>query len=361
MSLPPPPVRPDLDLRAFHYMAVDVVRLRDSEFVLKTTGEEFRAGILLRCASWHQKPASSLPNNDVLLASLAGFGRDVEGWLRVRQGALDGFLECSDGRLYHPEIAEKALEAEKLRDINRARTIAATDARRRHRDEDRHDQRHDDCDDHQRNKAKEKVKGTKPTPTQTEERVTAATDESAAAPPPKTLSQVRVGVLKEVGSLEKGLGSCIGTLLLADWAPSDELCDEVKSIFGMTDTDLQAEILSFHAINAQNGARSMDWNATFRLFCKRWKEYRYKQAAPRIELTKQSERVSSALWKPTEADWDGAVKLYASTGRWSAQFGPDPMSTKCRCPKPILEHHGVDTETGDVRRLVSPLTKAGPQ
>jgi hypothetical protein len=178
MNLPPPPVRPDLDLRAFHYMAVDVVRLRDSEFALRRTGDEFRAGFLLRCASWHQKPASSLPNDDVVLAFLAGYGRDVDAWLRVRDGGLDGFIECSDGRLYHPEIAEKALEAEKQRDINRARTTAATDARRRQRNEDRHD----DCDDHQRNKVTEKIKGTKPTSTQRDERVTAARDEKTAAP-----------------------------------------------------------------------------------------------------------------------------------------------------------------------------------
>jgi hypothetical protein len=289
MSLPAPPVRPDLDLRAFHYMAVDVVRLRDSEFALRRTGDEFRAGFILRCASWHQKPASSLPNDDVLLAFLAGFGRDIEAWLRVRDGALDGFIECSDGRLYHPEIAEKALEAEKQRDLNRARTTAATDARRRQRGEDRDDQRDDDCDDHQRNKAKKKVEGTKPIPTQTEERVTAATDEKAAAPPPETLSQVSVSVLKEVDAPRKALASIMGTELPADWIPSDELCEEVKRVFCMNEADLEVEVPAFHALNAQAGTVSRDWNATFRLFCKRWKEHRDKKAAPRVELTKQSD------------------------------------------------------------------------
>jgi hypothetical protein len=304
MNLPPPPVRPDLDLRAFHYMAVDVVRLRDSEFALRRTGDEFRAGFLLRCASWHQKPASSLPNDDVVLAFLAGYGRDVDAWLRVRDGGLDGFIECSDGRLYHPEIAEKALEAEKQRDINRARTTAATDARRRQRNEDRHD----DCDDHQRNKVTEKIKGTKPTPTQREERVRAARDEKTAAPPPETLSPFSGSALKEAGDPRKAPASIMGTALPAAWMPSDELCEEVKRDFCINDADLQAEVPAFHALNAQGGTLSRDWNATFRLFCKRWKEHRDKKAIPRIGPTKQSAPVNSALYTPTESDWDSTVK-----------------------------------------------------
>jgi hypothetical protein len=354
MSLPPPPVRPDLDLRAYHYMAVDVVRLRDSEFALRTTGEEFRAGIMLWCASWHQKPASSLPTNDVLLAFLAGFGRDVEGWLRVRERALYGFVECSDGRLYHPEIAEKALEAEKRGDINRARTTAATDARRRQRDEDRDDQRHDECDDHQRNKTKERAKGNKPT-THAEERVTAAKDESAAAPPqPKTLSQVSDRVLKKAAPRGGGLASIMASELPAEWIPSDELCEEVRRNFGMTDADLQSEVPAFHAYNAQAGTLSMDWNATFRLFCKRWKEHRDKQVAPRIVLFKTSEK----SFVPTDTDFDKAAAFYAQTGRWMRDHGPDPTSPACKCPKEILLKHGIDPATGEKLRPIAPSGEA---
>jgi hypothetical protein len=76
---------------------------------------------------------------------------------------------------------------------------------------------------------------------------------------------------------------------------------------------------------------------------------------PGLELNKTpaSERVSSLLWKPTEADWDGAVKLYAATGHWSVQFGPDPMLKACRCPKEILQRHDVNLETGE-RRMIPP-------
>src|SRR6185312_2546453 len=42
---------------------------------------------------------------------LAEFGRDVAAWQDVRKGALRNWVKCSDGRLYHPTVAVKALEA----------------------------------------------------------------------------------------------------------------------------------------------------------------------------------------------------------------------------------------------------------
>jgi hypothetical protein len=101
----------DCDLRDFPFMPLDVVRLRDSDISAKTTADEFRCAVLLWCASWHQVPAASIPEDDIVLAQLAGFGRVVKEWQKVRQGALHGWVKCSDGRLYHPVVAEKAIEA----------------------------------------------------------------------------------------------------------------------------------------------------------------------------------------------------------------------------------------------------------
>ncbi|GAB3479422.1 DUF1376 domain-containing protein [Azotobacter salinestris] len=112
MSLPDPLVPPEVDLRGLPFMPLDVARLRDSGLAIEATGDEFRAAILLWCASWGQVPAGSLPNSDTALATYAGYGRgDLKGWRKVRAGALRGFVECSDGRLYHPVVAEKALDA----------------------------------------------------------------------------------------------------------------------------------------------------------------------------------------------------------------------------------------------------------
>ncbi len=102
---------PDCDLRDFAFMPLDVVRLRDSDLAALEAPEACWAAVLLWCASWHQIPAASLPDDDRVLANLAGFGRVVKEWQRVRSGALRGWVMCSDGRLYHPVIAEKANDA----------------------------------------------------------------------------------------------------------------------------------------------------------------------------------------------------------------------------------------------------------
>ena len=108
---PEPLVPPEVDLRDFPFMPLDVVRLRDSDLAIGGTGEGFRAAVLLWCAAWHQGPAASLPDNDRVLAGLAGYGRDLDSWHAVKVEALHHFIGCSDGRLYHPVIAAKALEA----------------------------------------------------------------------------------------------------------------------------------------------------------------------------------------------------------------------------------------------------------
>lgn len=120
---------PEVDLRDFHYMPLDVVRLRDSDTAVMTSGDGFRAAVLLWCAAWHQLPAASLPDDDRLLANYAGFGRAVAAWMAIREEALRGFVKCSDGRLYHATIAEKAKEAWESKLQRRKRTEAARAAR----------------------------------------------------------------------------------------------------------------------------------------------------------------------------------------------------------------------------------------
>lgn len=92
-------------------MPLDVVRLRDSDLAATESAESFRAAVMLWCASWHQLPAASLPNDDRVLANLAGYGRVVKEWMKERDGALRGWVLCTDGRMYHAVIAEKAVDA----------------------------------------------------------------------------------------------------------------------------------------------------------------------------------------------------------------------------------------------------------
>jgi hypothetical protein len=110
-DLPSPPIPASVDLKDFPFFPLDAVRLRDSDLAIKAKAEEFRAAILLWCAAWHQVPASSLPDDDEVLASYAGFGRFPKEWKKIRAGALRGFRLFSDGRLYHTVLSEKAAEA----------------------------------------------------------------------------------------------------------------------------------------------------------------------------------------------------------------------------------------------------------
>lgn len=111
---PLPLVPAEVDIRDFAFMPLDVSRLRDSDLAANETPEACWAAVLLWAASWHQIPAASIPNDDRWIAKQAGYaqrGKIAKEWSDIRSGALRNWVECSDGRLYHPVVAEKALEA----------------------------------------------------------------------------------------------------------------------------------------------------------------------------------------------------------------------------------------------------------
>lgn len=127
-ALPAPLVPPEVDLRDFTFMPLDVVRLRDSDLVAETSPEACFAAVLLWCVAWHQVPAGSIPDSDQWQAKHAGYvarGKVDPAWMDVRVGALRNWVKCSDGRLYHPVVAEKALDAWAGKQAQRARTEKA--------------------------------------------------------------------------------------------------------------------------------------------------------------------------------------------------------------------------------------------
>ncbi|QQQ19821.1 hypothetical protein JIP62_06975 [Brevundimonas vitis] len=101
----------DCDLQDFPFMPLHVARLRDSDLASEECPEACWYALLLWAASWHQIPAGSLPDNEAVLTKLIGLGRDVRTFRKHRAGAMRGFVKCSDGRLYHPVVAEQVLEA----------------------------------------------------------------------------------------------------------------------------------------------------------------------------------------------------------------------------------------------------------
>lgn len=109
-QLPPPLVPAEVNLQDFAFMPLDVRRLRDSALIAERQPEEILAALLLWCAAWHQVPSSSLPDDDKQLSQLAGYGRAVTEFRRIRDGAMHRWIKCTDGRWYHPVVAEKAAE-----------------------------------------------------------------------------------------------------------------------------------------------------------------------------------------------------------------------------------------------------------
>lgn len=134
-DLPEPLTPADCNLRGMPFMPLDTERLLDSDMMALSTGEEFKTALRLWCKSWNQEPAASLPDDDRILAHLAG--RELASWRKVRDMALRGFVKCSDGRLYHPVIAEKAIEALRRRDEYLAKKGGENDRKREEREDRR--------------------------------------------------------------------------------------------------------------------------------------------------------------------------------------------------------------------------------
>lgn len=127
MSAPLTPA--DCDLRDFAFMPLDIVRVFGSEFHATANDAEWRAGVTLWLKSFHQVPAGSLPDDDIVLARLAELGRNLRGWRKVRPVAMRGWRRCDDGRLYHPVVAEKVNDAWDRKMLARERGKKGNEAR----------------------------------------------------------------------------------------------------------------------------------------------------------------------------------------------------------------------------------------
>lgn len=126
MIVPDPMTPPECDLRDYPWMPLDVRRLLTSETWMLGSAEGKVAALSLWCEAWCQVPAGSLPNNDVILEHLSQARR---AWPKVREHALRGWVLCSDGRLYHPVVAEKVRESWERKLAQKGRTEAARKAK----------------------------------------------------------------------------------------------------------------------------------------------------------------------------------------------------------------------------------------
>ena len=127
---PDPQIPAEADIRDLPALLL-YKQLGSSTFAARASGDEFRAAVLLWLAAADQVPAGSLPDCDVELAFLAGYGRDVAAWQEVREGALYGFVLHSDDRLYHHFLTEVVLDAWERKCKDRSRKQALSEAGRR--------------------------------------------------------------------------------------------------------------------------------------------------------------------------------------------------------------------------------------
>lgn len=104
---------PDCNCQGLPFMPLEVNRLLDSDMVALSTGDEFKAALILWAKSWSQVPAASLPDDERILARWTGYS--LTEWRLLREMALKNWITCSDGRLYHPVIADLAMATQAKR------------------------------------------------------------------------------------------------------------------------------------------------------------------------------------------------------------------------------------------------------
>lgn len=108
---PQPLVPAEINLETFPWAPVRLAFLSGHPLALAQQAEPFRALVLLIAQAWRQQPAMTVPDDDIQLASMTGFGRDIEAWLTVRDPVMQGWTLCSDGRWHHPELAAWAQQS----------------------------------------------------------------------------------------------------------------------------------------------------------------------------------------------------------------------------------------------------------
>lgn len=145
-NLPAPLVPPDIDLRGLDWMPLFGDRLFGSvTWITAPTSDARIASLRLW---WHafakEVPAASLPDDDKLLAEYAGYGVAVKAWQRVRPASMRGWIKCADGRLYHPVVAEIAMDAWDRRAASRRKRAADRDRLRGWRDAKKAKETHDE-------------------------------------------------------------------------------------------------------------------------------------------------------------------------------------------------------------------------
>lgn len=264
-DLPEPLTAPECDLRDYPWMPLDVRRLLTSETWVLGSPEEKCAAVSLWCESWQQVPAGSLPENDRMLAHLSMAGA---GWKRIRDEVLKSWVKCSDGRLYHPVVAEKAREAWAAKLAQKSRTEAARRAKA------------------QRAAGKTAAGNSSPaTGTVTRSVTENATEEVTTFDTESVTSSVtedvtgstvqdrtREDIREDSPSLRSGGARAArstqrGARLAPDWRPSADEAEFARSL-GLDPGQVAAKFRDYWHAKPGQAASKLDWTATWRNWCR---------------------------------------------------------------------------------------------
>ena len=298
----------DCDCRGLAFMPLEVGRLIDSDFTALSTGDEFKAGLLLWTKSWTQVPAASLPSDDRILARLAGCS--LQDWEAVRSMALHNWVLCDDGRYYHPVIADLAVRAAAKRRGQSARANSRWARARAQKDAAAlpRDQKPDaaaSTGDATAMQGTDKVEGIEPplAPPVSEE--PKRRRRKAEAPIPDDFP---------------------------DAAAIDEMQQRCRIAGVNVDASVQAVFFRNHA--ETHSRKCSDWKAAFRQWIDKHihdpKTPRLAWTAPRREAPQP---VADDLWRVR-------LRVYKAEGYWDERWGGNPRDDDCLCPPEILRETG---------------------
>lgn len=107
---PTPLTPPECSMEGNDWFPLHFDRLRNSRWWRRASDTARARNVMLWGPAYMATPAGSLSNDDDDLAEAAGYGMDVESFLKVKDEIMSCWVLCSDNRFYHPMVCEVAMD-----------------------------------------------------------------------------------------------------------------------------------------------------------------------------------------------------------------------------------------------------------
>jgi hypothetical protein len=343
MTLPDPPLGPEVDCTDLDSFMLNVERLLGSELVAVSSHEVLGAALLLWCRAWKQRPAASLPDDDEVLAGFAHM--PLKRFKRLREKVLHGFVKCSDGRLYHPVLAADAITAFQRKLKHREKVAQETNRKKRWREA-------------------QKPQKASPRPEDVPRRETpyTGTGTGTGTKSPNGINETffsRKGVQGEGGSADASPGLPRGKpakkasphkrLPIPDgWKPGDEERQAAIGRTGWSEAECDAAAEAFRLHHTAKGTLFSDLGAAWQAWVAVAAAHgRRRPRSPpgleedgggydRAEQPFAYAAESREHWHDRCAVWFDRTRGGPLRRRWPEGWGPAPGETGCRVPADVL-------------------------